>query len=126
MLHKKSQEFLDFILKYGWVLIILIILVLSFAIVGLINPDLLIKEKSNFNLSIKSAIVSNNVVTLIVQNYGDNVTNYRINVTECPGKKLVRSGPINLSANSVVKVTVLCGNVSTTSKKKKIMIGTPD
>ena len=46
-MHKKSQAAMEFLMTYGWALLIVIIVIAALVFFGLLNPDNLLPDKAD-------------------------------------------------------------------------------
>ncbi len=87
-MHNKSQAALEFLMTYGWVIMVVLIAIGALSYFGVLSPDRLVPEKCFLEPGIGCADfkVNENSVTLVLRNgKGEDITITSIKVGSCSG-----------------------------------------
>jgi hypothetical protein len=98
MSHKKSQAAMEFLMTYGWALLVVIIVIAALAFFGLLNPSRFLPEKCDFGPGLTCMDFSaatddtttadgdddSDIITVILNNgLSTTMNSVSINVTQC-------------------------------------------
>jgi uncharacterized protein (UPF0333 family) len=91
ILNKKGQAAMEFLMTYGWALLVVLIAIAALAFFGLLNPSRFLPERCeiapgltcmDFNAQHKGD--NNATITILLNNgIGQTMRNVTINITEC-------------------------------------------
>ena len=72
MVKKRGQAAMEFLMTYGWAILVVLVVVSALAYFGVLSPDNLLPEKCSFpiQLSCSDFLVGNKGISLILQNGG--------------------------------------------------------
>jgi len=122
----KSQAAMEFLMTYGWALLVVIIVIAALAVFGLLNPNRFLPEKCefgpgitciDFNAVTDDTSISNgdgaDLITMVLNNgLATTMTGVLINITQCRNTTTSGTiGPINsIPEGTSYKFQVPCGN----------------
>jgi hypothetical protein len=118
--NKKSQAAMEFLMTYGWALLVVLIVIAALAYFGLLNPSRFLPDRVELGtgLEVKTASVDENSIIMIIQNnMGKPLFNLQINATECNGSRGVLSDPIHLPDGKTERIMINCGDTSPVGSK---------
>jgi hypothetical protein len=92
--NKKSQAAMEFLMTYGWALLVVLIVIAALAYFGLLNPNRFLGDKAEISPGLD---VDENSITLIVQDgLGRPVYDFQVNATECNSSSEALSSPVHI------------------------------
>jgi hypothetical protein len=116
----KSQAAMEFLMTYGWALLVVLIVIAALAYFGLLNPSRFLPDRVDLSpgLEVRTASVDENSIIMIIQNnMGKPLFNLQINATECNGSRGVLSDPIHLPDGKTERIIINCGDTSPVGSK---------
>jgi hypothetical protein len=116
----KSQAAMEFLMTYGWALLVVLIVIAALAYFGLLNPSRFLPDRVDLSpgLEVRTASVDENSIVMIIQNnMGKPLFNLQINATECNGSRGVLSDPIHLPDGKTERIIINCGDTSPVGSK---------
>ncbi len=115
---RKGQAALEFLMTYGWAILVVLVVIGALAYFGVLNPSALLPEKCTLppGLSCQDYLVSSTGgVTLNLQNgFGEQITITGINVTSvdsglgygCTDSSITPAAPLVVNNGDIAKVTM--------------------
>jgi hypothetical protein len=125
-LYKKSQAAMEFLMSYGWALLVVLLVIAALAYFGMLNPERFLPDKVNLGsgLTVMSSTLDERFLTLVVNNgLGKTLNNFVINATLC-GTDGVMSGTYTFAEGESKKIIIPCGKQLKNSKFKSDLITT--
>jgi uncharacterized protein (UPF0333 family) len=122
--NKKSQAAMEFLMNYGWALLVVLLVIAALAYFGMLNPERFLPDKVNLGpgLVVAGTSVNENFIQMLVNNgLGTPLYGFNINATTC-GKDGVKTGTYDLAEGQTQKVLLPCKQPSKSSKFKTDMI----
>jgi len=124
---KKAQAAMEFLMTYGWAILVVLIAIAALAYFGVLNPGRYLPSSCNMppGLSCVDFKVDGgtNEITLVVRNgMGEDLNPFNISIAgDCNGVGLALDG---LNDGEQERITVNCtGNITGTKFKEDITIG---
>jgi hypothetical protein len=117
---------MEFLMSYGWALLVVLLVIAALAYFGMLNPERFLPDKVNLGsgLTVMSSTLDERFLTLIVNNgLGKALYNFAINATLC-GTDGVTSGTYTLAEGESKKIIIPCGKQLKNSKFKSDLITT--
>jgi hypothetical protein len=124
VLNKKSQAAMEFLMSYGWALLVVLLVIAALAYFGMLNPERFLPDKVNLGsgLTVLSSTLDERYLTLVVSNgLGKTLNNFQINATLC-GSGGALSKPISFVEGKSERITIPCGKQLKNSKFKSELI----
>jgi hypothetical protein len=124
--NKKSQAAMEFLMSYGWALLVVLLVIAALAYFGMLNPERFLPDKVNLGsgINVLSSTLDERYLTLVVSNgLGKALYNFAINATLC-GTDGVMSGTYTLAEGESKKIVIPCGKQLKNSKFKSDLITT--
>jgi hypothetical protein len=119
-INKKSQAAMEFLMSYGWALLVVLLVIAALAYFGMLNPERFLPDKVNLGtgLTVTSSTLDERYLTLIVNNgMGKALYNFAINATLC-GTDGVSSGSYTFAEGESKKILIPCTKQLKNSKFK--------
>jgi len=124
--NSKSQAAMEFLMTYGWALLVVVIAIAGLVFLGILNPDRFLPDNVELGpgLSVQTFFVNETHIKFIVNNgLGRLLTNFQINVTECNSGDGAISNPAKIAPGKVEFITLNCtGPVAGTKFKSKLIV----
>ena len=122
MSNKKSQAAMEFLMTYGWALLVVLIAIVALAFFGMLNPEKFIPTKCEMapgltcmgynavtdDLDISDGSVKDNITILLNNGRGNLMTNVTINVTNCLNKDNSDDTIDHISNGETAKFLITC------------------
>jgi hypothetical protein len=115
---------MEFLMTYGWALVLVLLATAALAYFGLLNPDRYISDKFILGqgLFVKDGSVNDTHVTLMVYNgVGKPIRSLTINVTNCMNNDRI-STPIDMIDGQTSKIMINCTGATLGRKFKSNMV----
>lgn len=115
---KKGQAAMEFLMTYGWALLVVLIAIAALAFFGLLNPSRFLPEKCEIapGLTCMDFTANSENLTILLNNgLGTRLQDLTINATNCNTVGGNISSPANISEGQTVKFEFGCEDVSTYS-----------
>jgi len=109
--NSKSQAAMEFLMTYGWALLVILIVIAALVFFGLLNPEAFLPDKVEIDagVSVQAASVDEDGITFIFQNnLGRPISNFQVNVSECNDQASLLSTPVSLSTGESKVVKIYC------------------
>jgi hypothetical protein len=119
---KRGQAATEFLMTYGWAILVVTIAIASLAYFGVLSPDQFLPEKCTMppGLACIDHKVTESSVQLYLQNsMGYDITINAINLTD---KACINSSSINLANGGEVLYTISCSSTSGSKFKSDIKV----
>jgi hypothetical protein len=117
-MHKKGQAAMEFLMTYGWAILIVLIAIGALAYFGVLSPDRFLPEKCAISTGSgifcdDFSVDSDSQVRLSLHNIlTDSMTNVVVDMTNGGGGTGSCTSPaINISADGTATATLTCGTV---------------
>ena len=114
MLFKKAQSALEFLMTYGWAILVVIVAITTLAYFGVLSPDMFVPTKCTLppGISCLDYEVSSSRIVLVLQNsLGETVTIDRIDVAKKNDGSCSNTDSIVVPNNQKAIITILdCNN----------------
>ena len=125
MFNKKGQAAMEFLMTYGWALLVVLIAIAALAFFGLLNPSRFLPEKCevapgltcmDFTAStdaLAPVSVNDNITILLNNGIGQTMRNVEFNVTDCAAQCLgldIAGGVCRGTAVPLVPLTITEGD----------------
>ncbi len=123
-MNKKGQAAMEFLMTYGWAILVVIAAIAALAYFGVLDPANLLPERCQSSAGmdcIDTAVVTTTGVTLALRNnVGSTIEITDVDGVDCTGNSCVVSGTsgtctpaasfvaVNVSNNEVLRATVSC------------------
>ncbi|MCB9358776.1 hypothetical protein H6503_02500 [Candidatus Woesearchaeota archaeon] len=86
MANKKGQAAMEFLMTYGWALLIVLIAIAALAFFGLLNPKTFLPKKADLGPEFQITTVSagaNGITLMVTNGIGQTAYDFQINFTGC-------------------------------------------
>jgi hypothetical protein len=121
-MNKKSQSAMEFLMSYGWALLVALIIIAILIYIGVLSPSRFLPDSINFGSGIHVADYSISFfenhginmgyfVILIKNGLGRDMRNVVLNIKECENNNGKKSIPININQGKIEKITLACENI---------------
>jgi hypothetical protein len=120
----KAQAAMEFLMTYGWALVLVLLATAALAYFGLLNPDRYITDKFTLGqgLFVKDGSVNDSHVTLMVYNgVGKPIRSLTVNVTNCMNNDRI-SAPVDMIDGQTAKIMINCTGATLGRKFKSNMV----
>jgi hypothetical protein len=115
LLCKKSQAAMEFLMNYGWALLVVLLVIAALAYFGILDPARFLPDKAELGpgLIVSDFSISPKIITLLVRN-GLDKTLYgvMINATLCNNGISAISDPVTIPEGGVAMITISCNKTS--------------
>jgi uncharacterized protein (UPF0333 family) len=106
-MNKKSQAAMEFLMTYGWALLVILLVLAALAYFGMLNPDRFLPDKITVSDN-RIQLISTQSNGLIIKNAGsDTFYNLQINMTNHDCKI---SMPSTIAPGEIKRVIILCSD----------------
>lgn len=113
-LNIKSQAAMEFLVTYGWALLVVLIAIAALAYFGLLNPDRFLPDKATISDN-RLQVIASGTNQILIKNNGDKTLyNVWLNYTTCDG---LATPKYNLTPDTIQSVTILCADVPDKNRK---------
>jgi hypothetical protein len=114
--NKKSQAAMEFLMSYGWALLVILLVIAALAYFGMLNPDRFLPDKITVSDN-RIQLISTGSNRIIVKNVGaDTLTNLRINMTN---HDCIESAARTISPGSLDNFYLSCSDMPTSGSRLK-------
>jgi hypothetical protein len=116
----RSQASMEFLMTYGWALLVVVVVIIALSYFGLLNPNKYLPDKAELGqgLNVLDSTVSINQIKILVQNgLGKQIANLQINATVCNNSLGSISSRVTLSESQTQLITISCANTSKAGSK---------
>ncbi|MFT4297913.1 MAG: hypothetical protein ACMXX5_01855, partial [Candidatus Woesearchaeota archaeon] len=106
----KSQAAMEFLMTYGWALLVVLIAIAALAFFGLLNPSRFLPEKADLGtgLIVQDAFVKDDFIALLVYNgLGETLHEFTVTVDGCEGQQKTNN-PFTFTSGSIEMIGVDC------------------
>ena len=133
-MHKKAQAAMEFLMTYGWAILVVLVAIGALAYFGVLSPEKLLPEKcviaSGSGLFCDDFAATIDTVTLQIKNLLTNtVTLNSVNVinlpdgvlasgNDCTATTLINNATITIDTDQTTSVAVTCTGLATGEKVK--------
>jgi hypothetical protein len=112
----KSQAAMEFLMTYGWALLVILLVLAALAYFGMLNPDRFLPDKITVSDN-RIQLISTQANGLIIKNAGsDTLNNLQINMTNHDCKI---SPPNTIAPGEMKRVTLICNDPITPNSRLK-------
>jgi hypothetical protein len=112
----KSQAAMEFLMTYGWALLIILLVIAALAYFGMLNPDRFLPDKVTVSDN-RLQVISTSSNRIILKNAGaDTLMNLQVNMTN---HNCIQSQPATIAPGEVKSFVLLCDDVPTPGNRLK-------
>jgi len=108
---KKAQAAMEFLMTYGWALLVVLIAIAALAFFGLLNPNRFLSDKVTVGVGfqVSTAAMDESGVAVLVQNgIGRNVNDFTMTVANCNNGAGASSSTVDIPEGDSVLLVVPC------------------
>jgi uncharacterized protein (UPF0333 family) len=134
IINKKSQAAMEFLMTYGWALLVVLIVIAALAFFGLLNPSRFLPEKCeiapgvtcmDFNAQTSQAVstgTATDLITILLNNgLGQTMYNVKVNVSNCLSQNATNT-TTTLPSGSTHNFEMKCAGMVANSRFKSDLI----
>jgi len=114
-MNKKSQSAMEFLMTYGWALLVVIVVIAALAYFGILNPSRFLPDKVEVGpgIGVIGASADENSLELILKNeQGVTIRNVQLNITECNNGAGQLTEPVTIAPGKSKKIIIDCRDSS--------------
>jgi hypothetical protein len=112
----KSQAAMEFLMTYGWALLIILLVIAALAYFGMLNPDRFLPDKVTVSDN-RLQVISTSSNRIILKNAGaDTLMNLQVNMTN---HNCIQSQPATIAPGEVKSLILLCSDSVTPNGRLK-------
>ena len=103
---RKSQAALEFLMTYGWAILVVLVVIGALAYFGILNPEGLLPSRCTLQTGLRCVdhTITPTVVTAVVQNsLGYDISAVTVYAGQCGS-----SGPVTIANDNQVKFAIAC------------------
>jgi hypothetical protein len=116
----KSQSAMEFIMTYGWALLVVLIVIIALVYFGLLKPNRLLPDNVQLfpGLDVRDAMVDQNSIVIIAQNNaGRHLFNLQVNAIGCNSSMAAISETISIPEGKTGRIEINCGQTAPVGTK---------
>ncbi|MBW2995455.1 hypothetical protein KY312_03805 [Candidatus Woesearchaeota archaeon] len=121
-MYKKGQAATEFLMTYGWAILVVVVAIAALAYFGVLSPDQFLPEKCTFPPGIACIdykITSSSVELYIQNSMGYDITINSVNITD---KNCVNSTSVDLVNGAELLYTISCSSTAGSKFKSDIKV----
>jgi len=119
---RKSQAAMEFLMTYGWALLVVFIAIAGLVFLGILNTEDRLPDRATLapGLVVQAIAANESHVTFLVKNgLGRNLFDLSITAEACNGGVGASSTPVDVAQNKAELITIDCGEVGVSGDKFK-------
>jgi hypothetical protein len=114
LFYKKTQAAMEFLMTYGWALLVVLIAIAALVFFGLLDPDRFLPEKVELPIGLiaKDFIVNDGeIIIYVMNNIGQDINNFKIGIEYCNDYTGAYSDTSNIQNGKIRAISIPCNGL---------------